>query len=126
MNETNITRRIMLAIGRHLPNTRIFRNNVGMGWQGKTSHKGSLVIIENPRPLQAGLCQGSSDLIGWTSVEVTPDMIGKRLAIFTALEVKTNTGRASGEQLNFIEQVKAAGGIAAIARNENDAIEALK
>ena len=55
---------------------RMFRNTVGAcataagGW------------------IQYGLSIGSSDLIGWRSVEVTPEMVGKRVAIFAAVEVK--------------------------------------
>lgn len=126
MNETNITRQIMLAIGRSRPRTRVFRNNVGMAWQGEGTRKGSVLIIENPRPLQAGLCEGSSDLIGWTTVEITPDMIGKRFAIFTAIEVKVPGGKGpTPQQTNFIEQVRQAGGIAGVARSDSDAIALL-
>ncbi len=116
---------IQLAIGKHKPNVRVFRNNTGMAWQGQSVKKGSLLIIQNPRPLHAGLCEGSSDLIGWASVEITPDMVGRKIAIFTAIEVKTATGRSSPEQRNFIQQVQQAGGIAGIARNEEDAISML-
>lgn len=121
--ESTLQKNIMLAIGKLLPNVRIFRNNTGTGWVGKSVRKGSLVIIENPRPLQAGLCEGSSDLIGWTTVEVTPEMIGKKIAIFTALEIKTDSGRASKEQINFITRVREAGGIAGIARSEQEATQ---
>jgi hypothetical protein len=125
MNETNLTRAIMLKVGSMLQNVRIFRNNVGTGWTGKVIHQGSRVIIENPRPLHAGLCQGSSDLIGWTTVEVTPEMVGAKVALFTAVEVKTPTGRVSAEQANFIQRVRQAGGIAGEARSEADAIQLL-
>ena len=125
MKETPLMQRIRLAVGK-LPTVRLFRNNVGMGWQGKAVHQGSHVVIENPRPLHAGLCEGSSDLIGWTTVEVTPDMVGERVAVFTAIEVKTDKGRTSPEQRNFIQRVQEAGGIAGVARSENDAIEIVK
>lgn len=126
MSETNLTRQIMLAIGKQRPRTRVFRNNVGMGWQGQSTKKGDVLIIQNPRPLQAGLCEGSSDLIGWTTVEVTPDMIGKRLAIFTALEVKVPGGKGpTPEQSNFIQQVQRAGGIAGVVRSDKDATDLL-
>ena len=116
----------MLAVGKYLPNVRIFRNNTGMAWQGDTVRKGSVLIIQNPRPLQAGLCEGSSDLIGWTSMEITPEMVGKKVAIFTALEVKSGKGRPSDEQRNFIQRVQEAGGIATVVRSEQEAIDALK
>lgn len=116
---------IQLAIGKQKPNVRIFRNNVGTGWQGECTRKGDLLIIRNPRPLHAGLCEGSSDLIGWTTVEITPDMVGRKMAIFTALEVKAPRGRISPEQRNFLEQVHRSGGIARIAHSAEEAIKML-
>jgi hypothetical protein len=121
MNETNLTKTIMLAVSM-LRGTVTFRNNTGMGWTGDSVRRpdGS-VIIREARPLHAGLCKGSSDLIGWTERVITPDMVGKRVAVFTAVEIKTARGRATVEQLNFIERVRQAGGIAGIARSPEDA-----
>ena len=79
------------------------------------------VLIQNARPLQAGLHQGSSDLIGWSVRLVTPDMVGSKVALFTAIEVKTDGGRISAEQLTFIQNVRDAGGIAGIARSPQEA-----
>jgi hypothetical protein len=47
-------------------------------------------------------------------------MVGRRFAIFTAIEVKDSKGRATSAQLNFIAQVKQAGGFAGIARTPDD------
>lgn len=58
-----------------------------------------------------GLCVGSSDIIG-----LAPD--GR----FLAVEVKTDTGRATDAQLRFIAAVQAAGGRAGIARSAADAV----
>ena len=130
--ENNIQKLIMLAISKSVT---IFRNNTGMGWAGKVifnaAHKGGAiylkpsryVIIENPRPLHAGLCKGSSDLIGWKSIIVTPEMVGKRVAVFTALEVKTPTGKISPEQAHFLNVIKLNGGIANIVKNEKEALD---
>jgi hypothetical protein len=106
--ETVLQQQIRAALGR-LPGVRIFRNNVG---SAETS---------DGRFIQFGLCKGSSDLIGWTSVEITPDMIGQRVAIFTALEVKAGRGRASGVQQAFINRIEQDGGIAGIVRSVEDA-----
>jgi hypothetical protein len=125
MNESNITKLILM----HLPKfvkTRLFRNNTGTGWVGKSRTKGSITYIENARPLKAGLCTGSSDLIGWTEKKVTPDMVGKNIAIFTALEIKTPRGKPTKEQLNFIKQIKNSGGIAGVARNEDEALKIIQ
>jgi hypothetical protein len=45
-----------------------------------------------------GLCKGSSDLIGLRSLEITPELVGQRLAQFVALEVKAAQGVPSPEQ----------------------------
>lgn len=120
MRESVILRRIMLALGRGM--TRVFRNNCGVAWQGdaRKLSDGS-VLIRNPRRVVYGLAPGSSDLIGWRQVIVTPQMVGQRLAQFVALEVKTGKGRAQQHQRNFVEQVQQAGGIAAVVRDEAQA-----
>ena len=123
MNESHLLKLVQLAIGT-LPNVRIFRNNTAMGWAGRSKRlSGGAVLVQDAIPIHAGLCTGSSDLIGWTSIEITPDMVGKRVAVFTAVEVKTPTGKATPEQINFIERVNEAGGIGRIVRSEADALE---
>ena len=129
MQETNIVRKIMLAIGINT-NIRIFRNNTGSAWIGasvKFTKRQSVnveagdVLIKNARFFNAGLCVGSSDLIGIKSTEITPDMVGQKIAIFTAIEVKQPNGRTSKEQINFINMVNSLGGIAFIAHSDDEA-----
>lgn len=106
---------------------RVFRNNVGQGWVGMTQPlQGGAIMITDPRPLHAGLCDGSSDLIGWRTVVVTPSMVGSKIAVFAAVEVKQGTGRCSAEQLGFLAAVKAAGGIAFVATGADQAQETLR
>ena len=107
MTEKNIVHRIMLSLSKR--NTRVFKNVVG------------LLYTKDGRPQRIGLCTGSSDLIGWTSITITPDMVGKRVAVYTAIEVKQSGGKASAAQLNFLRVVLEAGGYAGIARCEEDA-----
>ena len=115
-----------LAVGA-LPGITLFRNNTGMGWAGELIRKypNGSVELANARPLHAGLCTGSSDLIGFTSVVITPEMVGKKIAVFTALEVKTPTGRTSNEQLNFLRAVLSSGGIAKVVKTPDEARQAL-
>lgn len=123
MKEANIMRIIQLALGK-MPNVKLFRNNVGQAWAGnaKRLNGSGNVLIENARPLHAGLCEGSSDLIGWTEVTITPDMLGKKFARFTALEIKANeSSRVTDKQRNFLEVVVKAGGIAGIAHSPDGA-----
>lgn len=98
---------------------RVFNNPVGLFWAGVLYYvdrkTGETVLKPGARKVYCGLFEGSSDLIGWRSIEITPDMVGNKVAIFTAIETKGKRGRASSEQLNFISQVKKSGGIAGLA-----------
>jgi hypothetical protein len=87
---------------------------------------GSLPDPKTGRPVQFGLARGSADLIGWRTVEVTPDMVGQRLAVFTSIEVKTPTGRLTPQQRNWLDAVLKAGGIAGVARSVADALQITK
>lgn len=119
--ERDTQARILLALGAR-PDVRLFRNNVGMGWAGRlVENRNGLVILADARPLHAGLCAGSSDLIGWTTVTVTPAMVGQPVALFTAVEVKAARGRATDDQRRFIDAVVRFGGIAGLARSPDDA-----
>lgn len=121
MNEANRMRSIMLGLS--TPGVRLFRQNVGTGWTGDVTRlKDGAILIKNPRPLQAGLCKGSSDLIGWRSLTVTPEMVGQKIALFLAVEVKGERGRATDEQRKFIDRVRLDGGLAGIARTVEDAM----
>ena len=116
MSEAAITRRIQVALTD--ADTRIWRNQVGQAWQGiVTRNRDGSITIRNPRPVTFGLCEGSSDLIGARSVQVTPEMVGRRVAVFAAVEVKTDTGRATDMQQQFIQTVRFLGGFAGIARS---------
>ena len=90
---------------------------------GKVIHKDNqTVTLANARMIQAGLCRGGSDIIGIRPTVITQDMVGQTVGVFLADEVKTKTGRATKEQLRFIEAVNKAGGIAGVARSVDDAL----
>ena len=119
--ESNIQRAAQLALS--AIGVIMWRNNVGKMWAGKlVSFKNGRVILDNARPVTAGLCNGSSDLIGLKSVTITPDMVGRKIAVFVALEAKTPTGRTQTDQYNFMRVVNESGGIAGIFRSPDDAV----
>lgn len=102
----------------------LFRNAVAFAWVGKVIRRiADRLVLERPRAIQAGLCEGSSDLIGWTPVTITPEMVGETVAVFTAFEVKLRTGRPDDGQRNFITRVQDAGGIAAVVKTPEQARE---
>jgi len=112
VSEAAIQQQIRLALSR--AGSVMHRNNVGAyrDDQGRVIRYG----VGNP---------GGSDLIGWTPVLITHDMVGGMLGVFTAIEVKAPKGRPTEAQLNFIRQVQLGGGIAGIARSTQDALALL-
>ncbi len=125
---TALVRDIELEAPKHA--CRAFKQNTGQGWVGQVvSNRQGVMVLENPRPLHAGLCAGSSDLIGWTTIEITPDMVGRKVAVFTAFEAKTGTGREEPDQIRFRQAVLMQGGIAFVLRSASAiraAIDAFK
>jgi hypothetical protein len=132
MSEHEIQQRILLACGRG--DTRLFRNNVALAWTGQAQQitranyftigqtlRPGDVVVRNARPLHAGLCKGSADLIGLRTVTIGPEHVGQRLAVFCAIEVKSATGRPTPEQTAFLALVREMGGLAGIARVVDDA-----
>ena len=71
--------------------------------------------------MRFGLCKGSSDLIGLRSLEITPELVGQRLAQFVALEIKAPQGVLSAEQRAFLQLVQQLGGVAAVCRSVEQA-----
>ena len=124
MSEHVIQQQILLAHGSG--SVRLWRNNVGTGWAGQATKVtgGNLravsqalrpgdVVIRQGRPLHAGLCVGSSDLIGYRQVD--------GIAQFVALEVKSATGRPTAQQVQFLDHITGAGGCAGVVRSVDDA-----
>lgn len=95
MPESSLLKRIQIAASR--VGARLFRNNVG---------------FDAERRVHYGLCKGSSDLIGWTPLEIREEHVGTVIAVFTAVECKSRRGRLTEKQQRFLEAVRLAGGIA--------------
>jgi hypothetical protein len=112
-DEAAVSAAIALEFGRGL--IRLLRNNVGS------------LFDRNGRPVAYGLgsqggkpFRGSSDWIGWRSMVVTPEMVGQRIAVFVAIETK-DLAKATADQERFIANVQAAGGLAGVAHNVEEA-----
>ncbi len=119
MNEDQIKTEIRKYFGTRA-DIKLFNNPVGTGFvcspKDVARPAPGITILKNARVVDFGLTKGSSDLIGW----VSRDGIGK----FLALEIKAAHGKPTEDQLNFIEQVKAGGGVAGVVRSVAD-VEAL-
>lgn len=96
--ETPLIARILDAYGARR-DVRLWRNATSVAWVGPRKQHAIL----------AGLCRGSSDLIG-----IGPG--GK----FVALEVKTGKQTPTAKQERFIETIQACGGIAGVVRSVED------
>lgn len=112
MTETTLVRELLLHAG--TLGARWFRNNVGTLRDARGGY------------VRYGLCVGSSDVVGFTPVVVTPEMVGRTLAVFTAFECKVGRNTTTVEQGAFLSVVKAAGGIAAVVRRLADADAAVR
>jgi hypothetical protein len=112
-DERRIQSEIQLAASAGGGPARLWRNNVG----ALRDQRGQLV--------RYGLCPGSSDLIGYRTITITPDMVGQRVALFTAIEVK-DRARPTDQQQAFISLIQHAGGLAGVARSVPDALSILR
>lgn len=75
----------------------------------------------------------SSDLIGITQIVITPDMVGKTIGVFTAVEVKKEgwnpdkkLDKRERAQNNFIQWVKSLGGFASFCNDAEKVKENLR
>lgn len=109
---------------------RLFRCNTGTAWQGKrigpvprpttiTLDVGD-IVLKKPRPFNSGWPKGTSDIIGFTPVTITNNMVGQQFAVFTAYEVKTKNLKPTKEQRDFISMVNKFGGIAKVIYEPNN------
>lgn len=80
----------------------LFRNDNGYG------HR------ENGQLFPYGLGSGSSDQIGYKETIITQDMIGKKIAIFQVIEIKTLTDKIGYQQIIFYLNILISGGLAAV------------
>ena len=125
-SEHDIQNEIRVAIGAWQSAT-LFRANVGEAWTG-TLVSSSLhrVTIENARRFRSGLPVGFPDLFGFRTIEVTPEMVGKKIAVFAFLEVKKPGGRTSKALEKMLAFLQASGAIGGVARSAEEAAALLQ
>ncbi|MDR3561235.1 MAG: hypothetical protein P4N59_07345 [Negativicutes bacterium] len=108
-----------------------FRVNVGTGWQGKSEYisrtkqvtvNAGDVVVRGARPLSTGVPPGFPDVIGFTNVIITADMVGKTVPWFTGLEFKSKNGKPEPEQIVMQEHLQEHNCIAGMPRSVSDAI----
>lgn len=136
MGENDPLRRIWLALGRI---SILFRLNSGRAWISRSGKQAipmddGSVLIPDARPITLGFAdpagrsiKGPGDLTGYTVIQITPEMVGAYVAVYTNIECKLDEGaKKRPEQKEFICQVREAGGIAGFAHTPEMAIEIVR
>ena len=108
MTKESIIQNIVKSIAQRC-GYQLFRNNIGVAKIGN-------------RFVRFGLAKGSGDLIGFLPYTVKPDDVGKTIAQFVSIEVKSEDGKLSKEQKEWRDMVQAAGGIAKVVSSAEDLI----
>ena len=129
--ESSVQRSIWLASAA-LAGVVLFRANSGKAWLGMGPPRrltdGS-VVLPGGRPVALGLAlasgapvAGQGDLLGWRTITVTPEMVGKKCCIFTSIECKESKGgKTSPDQIRWRDIVIASGGFACVASSSDEA-----
>ena len=104
-----------------------FRCNVGEAYVGDViNNTDGSITIKNPRRFQTGLMPGFSDLFVVIPTIITPDMVGRKIALAGFIEVKTDTGRLRPEQKHFLKTMQDLGARAGVARSPEQALSILR
>ena len=77
----------------------------------------------NQRRVSFGLTPGSGDLIGWRTRIITQDDVGRRIAQFLSVEVKSAKGALRPNQSAWMDAVRRFGGLAVLARDPKTVVE---
>jgi hypothetical protein len=112
MTESQIQSDIRVALNK--ADTRAWRNNIA-----KLNVKGRWIDYGIPG-------KGGSDLIGCHSITIQPHHVGRKVAVFLAIECKSPNGRIKPEQQRFINFIQDKGGIAGVARSVDEAEEIIR
>ena len=129
-SEANVSQQTRLDCSQEM-GTVLFRNNVG----AFKSPSGAWVrygLANDSKAMNSRI--KSSDLIGFTPVTITSEMVGSTVAVFTAIETKEEGYKPSGvkqkahyeAQKRFCDKVSAKGGIAGIVDSSQAAVKLIK
>lgn len=101
----------------------LFRANVGKGWTGDVHRlPNGDILIKNPRPFDTGLPPGFGDLFGLAPRIITADMVGSKVGVYIAADVKSATGRLTNRQAAYLHAINMYGGCADVWRSPDDAL----
>lgn len=106
--EAAVNRAIAMVVGGH-QFVKLYRNNRGVAFQGE--HTVRYGVGPNGYP----------DWVGYRTLTVTPDMVGKNFAQFLAIEAKQPKRKADDHQQKVIDTIVADGGVAGVATSADEA-----
>lgn len=98
---------------------RLFRNQVGTYRLADPRCKW---CATHGRRISSGMGVGSPDLVGWQTVTITPAMVGRRIAVFMGVELKSNRRSPTAAQQAWLRAIDEAGGYAAVVHSEDEAV----
>jgi len=129
-SESSVAQRVRLDCSEQF-RTVLFRNNVG-AYQDRNGQWIRYGVANETKEMNKNI--KSSDYIGITPVVITPKMVGRTVAVFTAIETKKEGYKPSGKaqiehhaaQQRFCDLVLRNGGIAGIVDSSEKAVELIK
>ena len=114
MKESARIKKWLTKLTKAEPHRRAFRINAGEGWVSNNFRWiKNVLMMHSPRKFQAGP-PGWHDCVGWTAKEITPDMVGQTVAIFTFSEHKRPGETYNDDQKKLAETLTRMGGICEI------------
>lgn len=121
VSEAQLVADVLLACGRG--DTRLWRFNAGVSWAGTIVRRTSThLTLMNYHPVRLAP-EGFPDTAGFTSIVVTPEMIGTRIAQFLGVETKFGRNRPTETQAAFLEMARSLGARAGVAYSVEDALK---
>lgn len=104
----------------------LFRRQVGTFYTKGTAKPEEYVdekgnrktILTNATRIACGVV-GQYDWDGYKTMVITPEMVGQKIAVYIAIESKSEDGRESPEQKHYGKKVRLDGGIAFVVNDEN-------
>ena len=85
-------------------NELFFQNPIGTAYVSNLAYKGhnGEMILKGARVIKYGVGgPGFPDLVGFTLTEITPDMVGTVLPVFSTREIKTGSDKLRPLQKNW-------------------------
>ena len=110
-SETRVQNSAFLAVGQR-PDVIVWRQHVGK--YRHLHHPDTIVSVGQP---------GMADSMMVVAVEITPEMVGRKLGVAVAVEFKTEKGRQAEAQKAWQRAFESRGGIYALVRSAGEMVK---